>query len=155
MDIAYPVHRSKDILCSLLVLYQITLLNKQYLFTPEGYKGRHSELASIVTLGSSLDYSTSRSSLRLLLPLVSQKKHILLLPTSKFLKGGSFVHSSNLTRRWSSFTGRSCTSFECPCCSIRSIHGSCFSSCILRPSVLFVLVKPTGFCTKHDATRDA
>ncbi|KAL3512218.1 hypothetical protein ACH5RR_024935 [Cinchona calisaya] len=35
-----------------------------------GYKRRDSELASVVTLGSSLDYTTSRSSLKLLLPLV-------------------------------------------------------------------------------------
>ncbi|CDO98402.1 unnamed protein product [Coffea canephora] len=57
------------------------------MLSQNGYKGRHSELASIVTLGSSLDYSTSRSSLRLLLPLVdpAQALSVPVVPLGAFM----------------------------------------------------------------------
>lgn len=40
-----------------------------------GFDGKDSQLASVVTLGSSLDYTPSRSSLKLLLPLASDKRN--------------------------------------------------------------------------------
>ncbi|XP_059303436.1 uncharacterized protein LOC132055564 isoform X2 [Lycium ferocissimum] len=36
-----------------------------------GYRGKCTELASVITLASSLDYTTSRSSLKMLIPLIS------------------------------------------------------------------------------------
>ncbi|CAA3031039.1 uncharacterized protein LOC111402347 [Olea europaea subsp. europaea] len=40
------------------------------ILSKNGHKGKNSGLAAVVTLGSSLDYTTSRSSLKFLLPLV-------------------------------------------------------------------------------------
>lgn len=40
-----------------------------------GYRGKNTELASVITLGSSLEYTTSRSSLKMLIPFVSEMKH--------------------------------------------------------------------------------
>jgi hypothetical protein len=50
------------------LLYLIAFCNLQ------GFEGAPSNLAAIVTLASSVDYTTSNSSLKMLLPLVSENK---------------------------------------------------------------------------------
>lgn len=42
----------------------------------QGSEGRDSGLASVITLASSLDFTSSKSSLKLLLPLASEMKDI-------------------------------------------------------------------------------
>jgi len=49
-----------------------------------GFEGAPSNLAAIVTLASSVDYTTSNSSLKLLLPLVSKTNWQLDFPKSEF-----------------------------------------------------------------------
>uniref|UniRef100_M1A487 AB hydrolase-1 domain-containing protein n=1 Tax=Solanum tuberosum TaxID=4113 RepID=M1A487_SOLTU len=41
-----------------------------------GYRGKNTELASVITLGSSLDYTTSRSSMKMLIPFVDPAKAV-------------------------------------------------------------------------------
>lgn len=50
-----------------------------------GHKGKNSGLAAVVTLGSSLDYTTSRSSLKFLLPLVSEIRYLLTMCNNIYL----------------------------------------------------------------------
>jgi hypothetical protein len=50
------------------LLYLIVFRNLQ------GFEGAPSNLAAIVTLASSVDYTTSNSSLKMLLPFVSENK---------------------------------------------------------------------------------
>ncbi|CAN4088765.1 unnamed protein product [Withania somnifera] len=42
----------------------------------DGYRGNCTELASVITLGSLLDYTTSRSSLKTLIPLINPSKDV-------------------------------------------------------------------------------
>lgn len=46
-----------------------------YIIYMSGFDGKDSGLASIVTLASSLDYTPSKSSLKWLLPLASDKRN--------------------------------------------------------------------------------
>ncbi|KAK4350073.1 hypothetical protein RND71_029386 [Anisodus tanguticus] len=46
------------------------------MLSQDGYRGKCTELASVITLGSSLDYTTSRSSLKTLIPLVDPAKAV-------------------------------------------------------------------------------
>ncbi|PHU24265.1 hypothetical protein BC332_09372 [Capsicum chinense] len=46
------------------------------MLSQDGYRGKCSELASVITLGSSLDYTTSRSSLKMLIPFVDPTKAV-------------------------------------------------------------------------------
>ncbi|MCE0481863.1 hypothetical protein HAX54_039960 [Datura stramonium] len=46
------------------------------MLSQDGYRGKCTELASVITLGSSLDYTTSRSSLKMLIPLVDPAKAV-------------------------------------------------------------------------------
>ncbi|CAN4086631.1 unnamed protein product [Withania somnifera] len=46
------------------------------MLSQDGFRGKCTELASVITLGSSLDYTTSRSSLKTLIPLVDPAKAV-------------------------------------------------------------------------------
>ncbi|KAH0763005.1 hypothetical protein KY290_019078 [Solanum tuberosum] len=46
------------------------------MLSQDGYRGKNTELASVITLGSSLDYTTSRSSMKMLIPFVDPAKAV-------------------------------------------------------------------------------
>lgn len=46
------------------------------MLSQDGYRGKNTELASVITLGSSLEYTTSRSSLKMLIPFVDPAKAV-------------------------------------------------------------------------------
>lgn len=64
----------------MVIFYLVTLVLHAELLCLKGSQGRDSGFASITTLASSLDYTPSKSSLKLLLPLASYMENCILNP---------------------------------------------------------------------------
>lgn len=101
------------------------------------FEGREPCLAAVATLASSLDYTTSDSALKLLIPLV--RKFYLYLPALCFsVRVGAPPSSSVVNLLDTSYTGRSCTSSERSSCSFGSSLG-CSLSSFVATSIRFIL----------------
>ena len=90
----------------------------------QGFEGADPELAAIVTLASSVDYTTSNSSLKLLVPLVGW-------PSSRLTYS---IHGQEPNLHCS-LLGRSSWDVACSCCPTRNItinHLSYIISCTIH-----------------------
>lgn len=118
-----------------------------------GFNGKDSEFASVVTLASSLDYTPSRSSLKWLLPLASDKN-------SSYRDQNLLFHAGYLSREDNIitmenvflFAGRTCSGVKRSCYSSWTIDCYCLSS-FEKSCVCFILAKCSDFSSRHDGSK--